>query len=43
MKLHTSVDTFGVLVRLEPSTEGDVHDVKGRKGYKAETKGLSIR
>jgi hypothetical protein len=34
MKLYTSVDTFGVLVRLDLSTEGDVHNVKGRKGYK---------
>ena len=43
MKLHTSVDTCGVLVSLEPSTEGDAHDIKGRKGYKAETQGLSVK
>jgi hypothetical protein len=41
MKLHTSVDTFGVLVRLESSTEGDAHDVKGRKGYKVNRPGFS--
>jgi len=34
MKLHTSVDTFGLSITLESSTGGDVEHVKVREGDK---------